>query len=83
MKRVDCHFMLSGEVRRGYLVKFNELTAIVRPYSKWPQCVALNSLQTKDIKRHLTKHNVTVNLVHWHLPSLLKMIEDVEAYYAR
>lgn len=67
MKRIDCHFTLGGEERRGYLVSVNVLTAWVRPYSKWPQCVVMNSLQTKDIKRHMTKHNVTVNAVgHYH-----------------
>jgi hypothetical protein len=87
MKRVDCHFTLGGEERRGYLVKVNNLTAWVRPYSKWPQCVELNSLQTKTIKRHLVKHKVNVNLAH--RPSLggqysvIQMARAVEVYYAR
>ena len=87
MKRVDCHFTLGGEQRRGYLVKINNLTAWVRPYSKWPQCVELNSLQTKTIKRHLNKHRVNVNLcfrdsLGGHF-SLIQMVGRVKVLYAR
>jgi hypothetical protein len=80
MKRVDCHFTLGGEERRGYLVGINCLTAWVRPYSKWPQCVVLNSLQTKTIKRHLAKHHVSINLAHRTAGQLIQMMKEVSAY---
>ena len=60
MKRHECHCLISGERRRVILKSMNTLTAWVKPLSKWPQCVVMNSLQTKTIKRHLTKHHVTV-----------------------
>jgi len=57
-----CEADVGGEPRQCRLVKLNNETALVQPLSRHPSCVHLNSLHTKIIKRHLTKHHVTMNL---------------------
>jgi hypothetical protein len=60
--RTMCEAMVSGEPRQCRVIKINSKTVLVQPLSRHPSCVHLNSLHTKIIKRHIVKHNVTIDL---------------------